>query len=122
VIHRAATGAGLLVLLFRIKCLKQTTIMKIPAALKTKKAENTFSAVLVIFLLLIVPSLPLGKYGGGIAMVAVALIGGIAYIVLFKERPQWGQIIVGAAVAATVAAAIVVALQLGRGHWLWNRA
>lgn len=91
--------------------------MKIPEALKTKKAEDIFSAVLVVFLLLIVPSLPLGKYGGGIAMVAVGVIGGIAYIVLFKERANWQKIVVRAAVAATVGAAIVVALQLGRGHW-----
>jgi 4-hydroxybenzoate polyprenyltransferase len=96
--------------------------MKIPEALKTNRAENTFSAALVMFLLLIVPSLPFGKYGGGIAMVAVAVIGGIAYIVLFKERANWQKLVVGAAVAATVGAAIVIALQLGRGHWLWNRA
>ena len=90
--------------------------MKIPEALKTEKAENIFSAVLAISLLLIVSSLPLGKYGGGIALVAFSVIGGIAYIVLFKERPNWQKIVVGAAVAATVGAAIFTALWLSRGH------
>jgi hypothetical protein len=91
--------------------------MKIPDALRSKKTEEIFSAVLIIFLLLIAPSLPLGKYGGGIAMVAVSVIGGIAYIVLFKKRANWQKLVVGAAVAATVCAAIVVALQLTRGRW-----
>ena len=90
--------------------------MKIPEALKTEKAENTFSAVLAIFLCLILQFLPLGKYGAVIALAAVSVIGGIACIVLIKERANWQKIVVGAAVAATVGAAIFTALWLSRGH------
>ena len=88
--------------------------MKIAEALRTKKAEGTFSAMFVIFLLLILPYLPLGKYGGGIAMVIVSLIGLLAYIVLFRERYDWRRIIVVACLAGVVGAAVVM---LNRGHW-----
>jgi drug/metabolite transporter (DMT)-like permease len=88
--------------------------MKIPEAPRTKKAEGTFSALFVIFLLLILPYLPLGKYGGGIALVVVSLIGLLAYVILFRERHDWRRIIVAACLAGVVGAAVVM---LNRGHW-----
>jgi hypothetical protein len=96
--------------------------MKIPEALKTAHAEDTWSAVFVIFLLLILPSLPLGEYGGGIAMVAVSVIGLIAYMGLFRAHYHWRKMVMAAALAGAVGAAIVIALWLSRGHWSWNRA
>jgi hypothetical protein len=71
-----------------------------------------------IGVLIIFPSFPLGKYGGGMAMVAFPVIGLIAYFVLFGERLRSrGQIQI-AAIATAVGVAIAVALSLvGRGHW-----
>ena len=45
--------------------------MKTNEPQKTKMDEAMFAATLVIVLFLIIPSLPLGKYGGGIAMFVV---------------------------------------------------
>jgi hypothetical protein len=94
--------------------------MKMPGIFKTKKAEETILAILVVASLLILPSLPLGKYGGGIAMVAGSVVGLIAYFVLFGERLRVcpGSVrraIAIAMVAASVAAALAV--WLVHGNW-----
>lgn len=53
---------------------------------KMKADESVFATVLLVVLLVIIPSLPLGKYGGGVAMVAVSVIGLIAYMAVFGGR------------------------------------
>lgn len=84
-----------------------------------KGDEASFLAVLIVLELLILPSLPLGKYGGGIAMVVVGVIGLPAYFLLFKERLRGrGQLKSAAllmAVSMAVGAAAAFALSLF--HW-----
>jgi hypothetical protein len=53
---------------------------------KMKSDELGLLSFLVVLELFIVPLLPLGKYGGGIAMIAVAVVGLPAYWVMFGER------------------------------------
>ena len=85
-----------------------------------KSDETSFLVALVILELLILPSLPLGKYGGGIAMVAVGVIGLPAYFLLFKERVRSrGQLKPAAilvAVSILVGAAAAFALSRLHGH------
>jgi hypothetical protein len=95
--------------------------MKTNEPQKTKMDEAMFAAMLVIVLFLIIPSLPLGKYGGGIAMFVVSVIGLIAYLVVFGRRLRGrGQLKTFAVVTASsfaASAAIAGALVLMRGHW-----
>jgi len=97
------------------------TLMKTNEPQKMKTDEAIFTATLVVVLFLIIPSLPLGKYGGGIAMFIVSVIGLIAYLVAFGQRLRGrGQLKTSAIVIASsfaVSAAIAVALVLMRGHW-----
>jgi uncharacterized membrane protein len=92
--------------------------MKTNETPKMKADEAAFSATFVIVLLLIVPSLPLGKYGGGIAMLATAILGLAVYAILFKrrlqERGQWKFVVTLGVVSFTVSAAIAAALVLLR--------
>lgn len=60
--------------------------MKTNETPKMKADETAFSATFVILLLIILPSLPLGKYGGGIAMLVAAVVGPAAYVLLFRQR------------------------------------
>ena len=86
--------------------------MKISEILKTKQAEEAFSATLVLVVLLILPM------WGGVAMLVGSAIGLVAYAVLFAERLRsrgWVKTLVPVAVAAALGAAI--ALALSRGHW-----
>jgi hypothetical protein len=86
--------------------------MKISETLKTKKAEETFSAALVVVLLIILPT------WGGVAMFVGSVIGLVAYAVLFRERLRsrgWLKVVIPVTVAAVLGAAIAVALK--RGHW-----
>jgi hypothetical protein len=79
---------------------------------KMKGDEAGFLAALVVVLLILLPSLPLGKYGGGIAMVAVSVVGLIAYFVLFGERVRSRGQLKTVAVAAGLGAVIGAALSL----------
>jgi len=87
--------------------------------MKMKADEVSFLAVLIILELFVLPTLPLGKYGGGVAMEAVAVIGLLAYLLLFKERLRFrGQLklfVLLAAISATAGAIIAAALCLV--HW-----
>jgi hypothetical protein len=87
--------------------------MKISETLKTKKAEETFSATLVVVLLLILPM------WGAVAMLVGSAIGLVAYAILFRERLRirgWLKtVVIPIAVAAALGAAIAVALS--RGNW-----
>ena len=62
--------------------------MKILETLRTEKVQHVFETTLIIVLLLILPMLgqPMGKYGGGIAMLAASVIGLLSYIFLYGER------------------------------------
>jgi hypothetical protein len=85
-------------------------IMKISERLKTKRAEETFSA-LVLVLLIILWML------GAVAMLVGSAIGLVAYVVLFRERLRargWLKVIIPITAAALFGAAIAVALS--RGH------
>jgi hypothetical protein len=87
--------------------------MKISETLKTKKAEETFSAALVVILLLILPM------WGAVAMLVGSAIGLVAYAVLFRERLRsrgWLKAVVIPVVAAAVIGA-AIAVALSRGHW-----
>ena len=81
--------------------------------LKSKKAEETFSAALVVVLFLILPM------WGGVAMLVGSAIGVVAYAVLFREqllsRDWLRAFVIPATIAAAVGTAIAVALS--RGHW-----
>ena len=74
--------------------------------LNTKRAEQTFSAALVVILLLIFPQL------GAQAMLIASVIGLIAYAVLFREplrsRGGW-KIAVTVAIAGALGAAFAIA-------------
>ncbi len=87
--------------------------MKVCEILKTKKAEETFSAALVVVLLLILPMC------GAVAMLVGSAIGLLAYAFLFRERLRsrgWLKaVVIPVAAAAALAAAFAVALS--RGHW-----
>jgi hypothetical protein len=94
--------------------------MKILESLRTEKAQHIFEATLIIVLLLILPMLGghMGKYGGGIAMLAASVIGLIAYSTLYGERLrsrwQWTTTIV---VGASLGVAFAAALWFIRKHW-----
>ena len=94
--------------------------MKTNEIMRPKADESCFLAALVIFELLVLPSLPLGKYGGGIAMFVVGALGLPAYLVLYRERLRSrGQIrafimIAVASMVVAFAAALVVALRVAR--------
>ena len=85
--------------------------MNINETLKTKTAEQIFSAVVVLTLLLILPQL------GGTAMLIGSLIGLIAYVLLFRDRLRdrgWRKIVATVAIAGALGAAFAIAF---RGHW-----
>ena len=90
--------------------------MKTPEAYKTKKAEETFAAALVAVLLLIIPSLHLGKFGGGAAILAVSVIGLMAYGFLFREhlRSRLKSVAIAAAIGAVASLALVIAMLIVR--------
>lgn len=89
---------------------------------KMRPDETAFLTTLVVIALIILPLLGdyLGKYGGGVAMAATAIIGVIAYLLLFGKRLRdRGQTKLFAAIFAgsfTLAAALSLALWLIRSH------
>lgn len=88
---------------------------------KMKSDEMTFSAAFLVLLLMILPSLPLGKYGGGIAMVAGSIVGMIIYFAVFgkrlRERGQLRTVTLATVVSCVLGAAIAFAFPLLRGYW-----
>jgi len=96
--------------------------MKTNEPQKMKMDEAMFATTLVIVLLLIIPSLPLGKYGGGIAMLVASIIGLIGYLVAFGERLRGrGQlktfaVITAASFASSTAIAFALVLIREHGH------
>jgi len=87
--------------------------MKISETLKTKKAEETFSAVLVVVLLIILPM------WGAVAMLVGSVIGLVAYAVLFRQRLRSRGWLKAVVIPVTVTAVLgaVIAVALSRGHW-----
>ncbi len=77
-------------------------------------AEETFSVAPIIGLLVILPLL------GGTAILAGASMGSVAYGFLFRERLRsrgWLKRVAVTAVIAVLAATVVVAVSVSRGHW-----
>jgi len=97
--------------------------MKTNETQKMKPDEAGFLTTLVVVVLLVLPMLGghMGKYGGGIAMVAVSVIGLVAYFFLFGERlrnrGQLKIVTVVSAVSFALAAALAAALWLIGNHW-----
>jgi hypothetical protein len=62
--------------------------MKLPETLKSETAQHAFEATFIVVVLMILPMLGdwMGKYGGGIAMLAAALAGLIVYCLLYWQR------------------------------------
>jgi hypothetical protein len=60
--------------------------MKIPARWKTPGVQQAVEALLVITVLLVLPSLPLGRQAGGVVMVLGALLALIAYFLVYGEQ------------------------------------
>ena len=82
--------------------------------------ESGFMTALVVIELFILPLIGdhLGKYGGGVAMAAVAVIGIIAYLLLFGERLRTrGQT---KSLRAVFAASFAVSLVLVLAYWLFR--
>ncbi|MBU6402111.1 MAG: hypothetical protein KGS61_17470 [Verrucomicrobia bacterium] len=82
--------------------------------------ETVFLTTVVVVSLLVVPLLPLGKYGGGTAMLCVSAAGLAAYFALFNTRlRRRGQVKVAAVVtlaSALLSAGIAAGLLWLRGH------
>jgi hypothetical protein len=87
--------------------------MKMSEALKTKKVEETFSAALLVVVLIILPM------WGGVAMLVGSAIGLVAYTLLFRERLRSRGWLKAVVIPVTVAAVLgaVIAVALSRGHW-----
>jgi O-antigen/teichoic acid export membrane protein len=92
--------------------------MRISESLKTETARHSFEAAFVILLLLMVPFLPLGKYGGGIATLACAVIGLTVYFVSYRERLRNRHLLKTAALAAAAVAVIAIAVAF-LNRWRW---
>jgi hypothetical protein len=91
---------------------------------KMKADEAGFLFILVLGLLIIIPMLGdyLGKYGGGIAMLAGSILGLMTYLIAFRNRLRGrGQLQAMAILAATsfvVSAVGAAAFLLVRTHWI----
>jgi hypothetical protein len=86
--------------------------MKISETLKTKQAEETFSAAFILVLLLLLPM------WGGVAMLVGSAIGLVAYTLLFRERLRsrgWLKAVVIPVTAAGLLGA-TIAFVLTRAH------
>lgn len=81
---------------------------------KMKTDETVFATVLLVVLFLIIPMLPLGKYGGGVAMLAGSVIGMIVYMAAFGERlrsrGQLKMVAIVTSLSFVLGAAIALAL------------
>jgi hypothetical protein len=102
-------------------CKPRLRDMKTNETQKMKPDEAAFGATLVVVLLLVVPMLGehQGKYGGGIAMVTVSVIGLIAYFFLFGERLRnRGQLTM---VKLVLAASFALGAAVAAALWLIGR-
>ncbi len=84
--------------------------MKTNEPLKMQADESAFLTTLVILVLLVFPSLPLGKYSGGLAMALVSVFGMITYCILFYERLRSRGQLKKAAITFGVSAALAAAV------------
>lgn len=57
---------------------------RIPCGIE--RTECLYQAVLIVLILIIIPALPLGKSGGGYAMMIASVAGLIGYLLLFGQR------------------------------------
>lgn len=85
-------------------------MMKVHPALRTERAHNLFSAGFIILILIVLPALPLGKRGGGIAMIVASIVGLVLYLALFsqrlRDRRQWMIVALAASLGAILAAVL----------------
>lgn len=94
--------------------------MKILAALKTEKGQHFFEAALVFLVLLVLPALPLGKYGGGIAMMVASVLGSAAYFLLYREHLRRRGQLRTALFAGVLGVFLATAMTLWLTRHLWN--
>lgn len=82
------------------------------------KEEIAFTSAWVVTVLLILPSLPLGKYGGGIAMFAGSLLGSVIYYYRYmRGQPERFKAAVKiASISCVAGAAIALAMALYFRH------
>lgn len=89
--------------------------MKITGNPKTRNAEQLFSSVAIIVLVLILPHI------GGAAMVAGSAVVMCVYTFYFKEimRDRRGSLVPAICLTSLVvlAAVVVIVISLIRGHW-----
>ncbi len=95
--------------------------MKTNETPKLKADESAFLTVLVVTLLIIVPCLPLGKYGGGIVMLAGSVLGLIGYILAFgkrlRSRGQLKAFVIVTVSSFALSTAMAITLVLTQWHW-----
>ncbi len=90
--------------------------MKLPDTLKTQTAQRVFETVFILVVLLLLPSLRWGKYGGGIAMLVASAGGLIAYLTIYGERLRRGRQLAVLALSMATGAIIAVSLALLSTH------
>jgi peptidoglycan biosynthesis protein MviN/MurJ (putative lipid II flippase) len=96
--------------------------MKLPETLKSETAQHAFEATFIVVVLIILPMLgdSMGKYGGGIAMLAAALAGLIVYCFLYWQRLRNRGLLKTGAIAMVGRAVIAVVVALLNASRLWR--
>ena len=84
---------------------------------RPQRQEGVFVFVLYVILFGLCRFIP-GKYGGGIAMLVVSILGLPIYIILFRKRATWWRVTLSLVSAAALAVGMAIGLLiLLRGHW-----
>ena len=84
---------------------------------RPQRHEGVFVFILYVILFSICRFIP-GKYGGGLAMLGVSLVGLSIYLILFREHRAWWKVTLTFIAATALAAGIAIGLLiLFRGHW-----
>ncbi len=84
---------------------------------RPQRHEGVFVFILYVILFGLCRFIP-GKYGGGLAMLAVSILGLPIYIILFRKCATWWKVTLSFVAAAALAAGIAIGLlRLFRGHW-----
>jgi hypothetical protein len=81
--------------------------MKTNPVWRAEAAQHWFEAVLVLLVLIVIPSLPLGRTGGGWVMLIASVVGLGLYLVLFGRalhlRGQLGIVALAGSLGALFA-------------------
>lgn len=90
--------------------------MKTSPVPTSSQRETALWTGYTVFLLIIVPMLPLGKYGGGILMLAGAVLGLVSYLFLhrahLRKAGRLGSFFLLLAVSAVSGAVLAAVLHL----------